>query len=117
MRQAFARVRREILVGERQTTDDRIRPLMISLGYTEGVESDHEYNWQKGSTHIELHDRLIPSYNRDYYAYSGEGWQLAKTVSNASLEHKMSAEDEMIYLFTHFAKYCRDSGISEYLIS
>lgn len=158
MREAFARVCREILVGERQTADveclmraldecgadfmplkgvhlkkhyskpemrrmsdadilikveqyDRVRPLMLSLGYTEGVESDHEYNWQKGSTHIELHKHLIPSYNKDYYAYFGDGWQLAKKTSEDSFEYKMSTEDEMIYLFTHFAKHYRDSGI------
>lgn len=158
MREAFSRVCREILVGERQTADvkeiigalnncgadfmplkgvnlkknyprpemrrmsdadilvkieqyDRIRPVMLSLGYTENMERDHEYNWQKGSTHIELHKRLIPSYNKDYYAYFGNGWQLAKPICDGSFEHKMSAEDEMIYLFTHFAKHYRDAGI------
>lgn len=158
MREAFSRVCREMLVGERQTADvealmraldecgadfmglkgvhlkkhylrqemrrmsdadilvkmdqyDRIRPLMLSLGYTEGVESDHEYNWRKGSTHIELHKRLIPSYNKDYYAYFGDGWQLAKPVCEGAFEYRMSAEDEMIYLFTHFAKHYRDAGI------
>ena len=90
---------------------DCIRPLMLSLGYTEGVESDHEYNWQKGSTHIELHKYLIPSYNKDYFAYFGDGWRLAKRLDDSEFEYGMNAEDEMIYLFTHFAKHYRDSGI------
>ena len=158
MRDAFARVCRELLVGERQTAElsrltaaldehsidymplkgahlkklypkpemrrmsdadvlvkteqyDRIRPIMLALGYTEGVESDHEYNWQKDSTHIELHKRLIPSYNKDYYAYFGDGWRLAKKKEDKGFEYAMSAEDEMVYIFTHFAKHYRDAGI------
>ena len=51
---------------------------MQNLGYSEGSESDHELIWRKGNKIlIELHKRIIPSYNKDYYAYFGDGWQLA----------------------------------------
>lgn len=90
---------------------DRIRPLMLEAGYQEGVVSDHEFVWKKPTLYAELHRRLIPSYNRDYYAYFGDGWELAKPVSEGSARYTMAPEDELIYLFTHFAKHYRDSGI------
>lgn len=89
---------------------EQIRPLLLSAGYIEGVESDHEYIWDKNGIHIELHKRLIPSYNKDYYAYYGEGWQLAK--HNAELNrYEMTPEDMFIYIFTHYAKHYRDAGV------
>lgn len=87
-----------------------IRPLMLELEYEESVVSDHEFNWHKPSLHVELHRRLIPSYNKDYYAYFGDGWKLASRIGTSCRFH-MSPEDELIYLFTHFAKHYRDSGI------
>lgn len=86
-----------------------IKPIMQRLGYTEVVESDHEYIWNKQNVHIELHKRLIPSYNKDYYAYFGDGWRLAKEKNGT--RYSMTDEDQMIYLFTHFAKHYRDAGI------
>lgn len=90
---------------------DTIRALMLESGYTEGVVSDHEFVWKKPTLYVELHRRLIPSYNKDYYAYFGDGWALAKPASQGSPRHGMAPEDELIYLFTHFAKHYRDSGI------
>ncbi|MBE6732997.1 MAG: hypothetical protein E7561_03270 [Ruminococcaceae bacterium] len=88
-----------------------IKPIMEKLGYAEAIESDHELIWKKGKVTIELHKRLIPSYNKDYYAYFGDGWRLGKPVSDDSTRYAMSIEDEMIYLFTHYAKHYRDAGI------
>ena len=88
---------------------DRIRPLMESLGFEEKEESDHELVWRSKGLYLELHKRLIPSYNRDFYAYYGSGWELAKDCCGTS--YSMTPEDEWIYLFTHFAKHYRDGGI------
>ncbi len=88
---------------------DAIKPIMESLGFAEKLESDHELIWQKPSAYIELHKRLIPSYNKDYYAYYGDGWKLAKRCDGT--RYSMTDEDQMIYLFTHFAKHYRDAGI------
>lgn len=88
---------------------DRIRPLMRELGFEEIQTSDHELIWRSKVLLLELHKRLIPSYNRDYYAYFGEGWQLATT--HQGYRYGMGQEDEYIYLFTHFAKHYRDGGI------
>lgn len=90
---------------------DKIKAVMQKLGYTEIVESDHEFIWNKQNVHIELHKRLIPSYNKDYYEYFGDGWQLTIKSENGTTEFKISDEDQMIYLFTHFAKHYRNSGI------
>ena len=89
---------------------NQIRPLMLENGFIEDVESDHEYIWNKDGVHIELHKRLIPSYNKDYYAYFGEGWQLAKPAS-APYRYEMSPEDTFIFIFTHYAKHYRDAGV------
>ena len=51
----------------------------------------------------------MPSYNKDYYAYYGDGWRLAKTDKGSRF--KMSDEDTFVYIFTHFAKHYRDGGI------
>ena len=88
---------------------DKIAPIMESLNYSLDVESDHEIVWKKPMVYIELHKRLIPSYNKDYYSYFGDGWRLAKLCEGTRFS--MTDEDQMIYLLTHFAKHYRDSGI------
>ena len=90
---------------------ETMRGFMQELGYTEKYESDHEIVWAKKAVTIEFHKRLIPSYNKDYYQYFGDGWKLAKPLEGYTCRYRMDPEDEMIYLFTHFAKHYRDSGI------
>ena len=89
---------------------EQIRPIMLDAGFQEIVESDHEYVWDKPRVHVELHKRLIPSYNKDYYAYYGDGWQLAKPTDTPHC-FEMTPEDTFVYLFTHYAKHYRDSGV------
>lgn len=86
-----------------------IIPIMQSLGYTADGETDHELPWRSSELYLELHKCLIPSYNRDYYAYFGDGWQRA--VRQSGTRYAMSGEDSFVYLFTHFAKHFRDGGI------
>jgi len=89
---------------------DKIKAVMEKLDFKEVLESDHELNWVKrGSLFVELHKRLIPSYNKDYFAYYGDGWRLAKLCDGT--RYSMTDEDQMIYLFTHFAKHYRTAGI------
>lgn len=90
---------------------DKIRPLMQQLGFTEKLESDHELIWTKPTLYLELHKRVIPSYNKDYAAYFGDGWRLARPCGDVPGCYQMSDEDQMVYLFTHFAKHYRDGGI------
>ncbi len=88
---------------------DRIVPILEAQHYKEVLESDHELIWNGGILHLELHKRLMPSYNKDYFRYFGDGWRLAKVQTGC--RWAMTAEDEYIYLFTHFAKHYRDGGI------
>ena len=97
----------DILIRREQY--DQIVPIMQSLNFQEGLESDHELVWKSSNLYLELHKHLIPSYNEDLYGYFGTGWQRAARVSGGY--HAMSPEDEWIFLFTHFAKHFRDGGI------
>lgn len=91
---------------------DRVRKVMESLGCTFQYESDHEYDWTTPTgLQIELHKRLIPSYNRDYYAYYGDGWDFAHLCEGSTCRYEMTAEDAFVYLFSHFAKHYRDQGV------
>lgn len=88
----------------------KTRPIMTALGFNEVLESDHELVWdKKGILHAELHKRLIPSYNKDYYKYYGDGWRFARRGNGC--RYDMRDEDTYVYLFTHYAKHYRDGGI------
>ena len=88
---------------------EKIIPIMQSLGFEHKHESDHELVWFTKNCYVELHKRLIPSYNKDYYAFYGDGFTLA-SISEGT-RYELSSNDEFIYLFTHFAKHYRDGGI------
>lgn len=86
-----------------------IRQIMSESGFDENVENDHEFVWTRGNLCIELHKRLIPSYNKDFYAYFGDGWQLAK--KSTAFKYIMDDEAFFIHLITHFTKHYREGGI------
>lgn len=98
----------DVLVKKEQYA--QIEKIVQGLGFSYKQSSDHEWIWEKPELTLELHKRLVATYQKDYYAYFGDGWQLAKK-ENDSTEYKMSREDELVYLFTHLAKHYRDSGI------
>lgn len=87
----------------------QIVPIMESLGFRFKLESDHELIWQSDGLYLELHKRLVPSYNRDLNPYFENCWEKAEIVQGS--RYGMTPEDEWLYLFTHFAKHFRDSGI------
>jgi len=93
----------------RQAQYDAIIPILESIGFVYQRDSDHEIVWQSKDLYLELHKHLIPSYNKDFYAYFGDGWQLGKLKTGS--RYFMTPEDELIYLFTHFSKHFRDGGI------
>lgn len=88
----------DILIHESDYAD-KIKPIMLGLGYREGVESNHEFQWIKDGYLIELHKKIIPSYNKDFYNVIGDGWGWLKDGN------------QYAYLVAHFAKHYRDSGI------
>lgn len=89
---------------------DKVEDNMVKLGYTLEKESAHEYVFNKDNICIEIHKCLIPPYSKDYYAYYGDGWQLANKAEDGS-RYEMSKEDHFTYLITHFAKHYRAGGI------
>ena len=88
----------DILIHEEDYVD-KIKPIMLSLGWSEGYESDHELHWHKSNLTIELHKRIIPSYNKDYYNVIGDGWEWFEGHTDCE------------YNFIHFAKHYRDAGV------
>ena len=98
----------DILIKKEQY--NRIRDILNNNGYIEHTESEHELIWQKNNYIIELHKSLIPINNKDYYSYYGDGWKLAK-ITNDGFRYEMSPEDTFVYMFTHYAKHYRETGV------
>lgn len=88
---------------------ETIKPIMTELGFTEKLETDHELVWRKPTAYVELHKRLMSTSNKDFYAYFGDGWRLAKHC--VGTRYYMTDEDQLIYLLVHFAKHYRNGGI------
>jgi len=88
---------------------EKIEPIMESLGFSFKCESDHEMIWQSKGLYLELHKRLVPSYQKDLSPYFEDCWDRAEAAGGG--RYVMTPEDEWLYLFTHFAKHFRDGGI------
>ncbi len=92
----------DILIRDSQYK--KIKPLMKRLGYIFSYESDHEITWKlPNGLVVELHKSLVPTYNKDFIRYYGDGWRV---FSN---DQKIY-EKQYIYSFVHFAKHYRDGG-------
>ncbi len=90
---------------------DRVTRLMEAHECFFLKESNHEYNWvSRTGLYLELHKRLIPSNNEDYYAYWGDGWLRARPIEEGACRYELSPEDLYTYLVTHYAKHFRDQG-------
>lgn len=89
---------------------DKIKAIMRRLGFVFQYESDHELVWKKPTLFLELHKSIMTTYNRDFYSYFGSGWKVANRAPGTN-GYEMSPEDFYIYLFVHFTKHYRISGI------
>ena len=89
----------------------KIKPLLLDLGFVESEESLHELIWYYQDLKIEFHKHLIPSNNKDYFAFFGDGWDFVKPTAENPFEYEMTRNDEFLFLFVHIAKHFRDSGI------
>ena len=99
----------DILIRDEQSAD--IEKIMTELGYVYERTSDYEWKWQKDDFEVELHKKLVPSHTKDLSAYLGNGWGRAKLRAEGKYEYALGCEDELIYLFSHFTKHYRHSGI------
>lgn len=91
----------------------KIREIMLALGYCEKGEGAHDFAWICDNLYVELHKSLFGEY-RDVYPEVDEhyknSWSLMHPTGNGS-EYTFSPEDEFIYLFAHFTKHYKLSGI------
>ena len=99
----------DILIREKQM--DKLEKLLPTLGLTFECASDHEWIWKSDVMPFELHKRIVASYQKDFYAFFGDGWKLGHKKSDTSCEYVMTLEDELVYLFTHLSKHYREAGI------
>ena len=102
------RIMGDIDILIRESERDKVIALMQENGYNFVKESDHELVFGYTPACIELHKRLIPSYNLDYNRYYEDSWRFAK--KSCGNEYAMTDEDFFVYIFTHFAKHYRDKG-------
>lgn len=95
----------------RGTQYAEIAPIMERLGYTFAAETSHDYEWNGKFAHVELHKSLIPPQNADFYSYFGSGWDKAIGQAGNPFAFTLTDEEQLIYLFAHFVKHYRSSGI------
>ena len=89
----------------------QIKSVMTNAGFDFEGESNHEYIFKKGTVSIEFHKMLVPSYNKDLYAYYENVWALSRKKDGKEHIYEMSSEDNYIYNFAHMAKHYRDGGV------
>lgn len=99
----------DILIHSNQY--DTISEIMKRLGFSFKAQSSHDYEWTSKMIHIELHKSMIPPQDADYYEYFGNGWYKALKCPDSPYAYRLSNEDQLIYVFTHFAKHYRNGGI------
>lgn len=99
----------DILIKESQYPD--IKNILKNIGYIFEYETDHEIVWKKPALNLELHKKLIPERNKEFYAYFGSGWDFACKKNGDGYIYEFSKEHTMMYLFTHLAKHYSGSGI------
>ena len=90
---------------------NKIVPILEKNDFTFVKENLNELCWQKLPFYIELHRYLISPQHKDYYGYFGDGWQLARPSEGFKHRFEMSDEDFFVFLFAHFTKHYRSSGI------
>lgn len=87
----------------------KIAPIMEELGFAYKCESDYDLCWQSAGLYVELHKNLIASWNTDWSGFFSQWWK--KNTEKDGTHYYMTPENEWLYLFTHFTKHFRDSGI------
>lgn len=99
----------DILIKEEQY--DKISEILSSLEFSFVKETDHELVWTHPSLLLELHKRVMTTYNKDFYKYFDTGWSFAKKADGTNSRYEFKPEDFYIYIFVHFTKHYRISGI------
>ncbi len=99
----------DILIKEEQY--EKISEILTTLEFSFIKETDHELVWRHPSLLLELHKRVMTTYNKDFYKYFDTGWSFAKKIEGTNSRYEFNPEDFYIYIFVHFTKHYRISGI------
>lgn len=89
----------------------KITEILERYDFTFKYETDHELIWTNPLLFLELHKRVMTTYNKDFYKYFNTGWSLAEKVPGTNSRYEFKPEDFYIYIFVHFTKHYRISGI------
>ena len=88
---------------------DDVVNIVKAQGYEFILQASHTKNWENKNLHLEVHTDLMPDSDEDYYNYFEECWP--KAILKNGSEYCFSAEDEFLFIFTHFARHFRCGGI------
>ena len=88
---------------------DDVVNIVKTQGYEFILQASHTKNWENKKLHLEVHTDLMPDSDEDYYNYFEECWP--KAIYKNGREYCFSAEDEFLFIFTHFARHFRCGGI------
>lgn len=100
----------DILIREEQL--EQIDVILEQLGCQKGKTSDHVVVYEKKPCiNLEMHIRLVPSYDRDYYRYFKDGWKNASPLEHDPCRYIMAPENMFLFEVAHLAKHYREGGI------
>ena len=100
----------DILVREEQL--EQVDQVLQQLGCRKGKRSDHVVVYEKKPCiNLEMHVRLVPSHDRDYYRYFKDGWKNALPRPHDPCRYVMAPEDMFLFEIAHLAKHYREGGI------
>lgn len=86
-----------------------IEKILSEQGFETTPGAQHTRNWKTNDLYVEMHHQLMPDEDSDYLDYFGDGWSKAIHKNGSLYEYK--PEDELIFIFVHYAKHFRIGGI------
>ena len=99
----------DILFRREQYED--VKAVLTELGFTFDYETDHEAVWKHPSLLLEMHKRIVPRRDKDFYRYFGNGWSHAIADEDSPYRYHFTLEMQFVSLFVHLVKHYRGGGI------
>ncbi len=99
----------DILIRENQY--DAIKAVLGELGFVFDYETDHEIVWKSHAIELELHKKLVPERDIEFFKYFGTGWDFAEAIEGEPYRYALSPEMQFVFIFAHMAKHYRSGGI------
>lgn len=93
----------------RVSQQEQIVPLVKELGYTPGIAGTVDWAWNSKHLHLELHTALVPYYATLEHNFFQDVWDRA--VKGPGHRYDLTCEDAFLFIFAHYARHYRNSGI------